>query len=367
MDVTIKRSAFIKPLQAISGIVEKKQTMPILSNVLLHIDQQRVHLSATDLEIELIGHAPLETVSAAGTATVSARKLFDICRALPDEAMLNLSLKENYLALKSGDSCYRLSTLPVQDFPRTEESALPTQFILRSQTLKNLLSKIYFAMGLQDVRHYLNGALFHIQQNAITCVATDGHRLAITTHVNEQGNCPPLKIILPRKSVIELMRLLNSDEDKELMISVGEGRFRIIAPDFTFTSKLINTQYPEYNKLIPRGAEVAIANRENIRQALMRAAILCNEKFRGVRVQLEPGKLIIIANNTEQEQAQEIVPIEYAGSAMDIGFNVTYLLDVFASLSSEMVRCTFTDPNSGVLIESPEGDGSRYVVMPMRL
>ena len=369
MDIVVRRAAILKPLQAISGIVEKKQTIPILSNVLLNVQKNTLLLTATDLEIELIGSVPLESVATAGSVTVAGRKLFDICRVLPEEAWLRLSLEGNYLVIRTGETSFYLTTLPVQDFPHVEEASFPVQFSMHPQALKNLLSRIYFAMGLQDIRHYLNGALLHINQRDITCVATDGHRLALSSFTSEAADVPQVKIILPRKSVLELMRLINmgTECETDLTLAVGDGRLRVSTPDFTFTSKLINTQYPDYNKLIPKGTEVATGDREAIRQALMRAAILSNEKFRGVRMRLGQNKLRVMANNTEQEQAEEVVSLDYQGHEMEVGFNVTYLLDVFSSIASESVRCTFSDPDGGVLIEALDDAASMYVVMPMRL
>ena len=369
MDITVKRSTLLKPLQAISGIVEKKQTIPILSNVLLNAQNNALLLTATDMEMELVGSLPLEQITVEGSTTVSGRKLFDICRVLPENAHLHLSLQGNYLMLRSGDSSFSLTTLPPQDFPKTEETVYAAQFTLKPNSFKTLLDKIYFSMGLQDVRHYLNGTLLHINQTGITGVATDGHRLALSSLSHQATGNPSVKIILPRKSVLELMRLINisSEETKEYQIEVNEGRMRVNANDFCFTSKLINTQYPDYRKLIQRGTEIASGNREAIRQALARAAILSNEKFRGVRIRLSNNQLHIMANNMEQEQAEEVVPVEYQGNEMEMGFNVTYLIDVLSSISSENVQLIFSDPSKGVLIESVEDLHSLYVVMPMRL
>ncbi|OGT45910.1 MAG: DNA polymerase III subunit beta [Gammaproteobacteria bacterium RIFCSPHIGHO2_12_FULL_41_20] len=369
MDIMVKRSTLLKPLQAISGIVEKKQTIPILANVFLNAQEKSLSLTATDLEVELIGSVSPETVMAQGRTTVSGKKLFDICRVLPEEALLHLTIDGNYLIIRAGESCFSLATLPVKDFPRIEEASFISEFSIRAQALKDLLGRVYFAMGLQDIRHYLNGALLHINQKSITCVATDGHRLALSSLPNDKADTPQIKVILPRKSVLELMRLVNmsTDNDRELFLSIGDGRLRMVAPDFVFTTKLINTQYPDYNKLIPRGTEVATGGREVIRQALMRAAILSNDKLRGVRMRLGPNKLQVMANNMEQEQAEETVSLDYAGNEMEVGFNVTYLIDAFSSISSENVRCTFSDPDGGVLIESLDDIASMYVVMPMRL
>lgn len=366
MDIIVQREALLKPLQAVSGVVEKKQTLPILSNVLLTIKDDHLLLTGTDLEIELVGFVRIESMAAQGTTTVSARKLFDICRTLPEGSTLRLSLEKNYLVVRASDSCFMLNTLPAQDFPNLEATEYPAQFTIKQIHLKNLLTRTYFAMGQQDVRHYLNGAFLDIGQNAIKCVAADGHRLALTSIQNENIGSVEARVILPRKSVLELIRLLGNDDD-DVTIHIGDSRFRASTTDYIFTSKLINAQYPDYNRLIPKGTTVAIGDREAIKQALVRASILSNEKFRGARFQLETNKLLITANNSDQEQAEEAVSLDYEGNKMEIGFNVAYWLDIVSTITTKSIRCAFTDPNNGVLIESVEGDHSLYVVMPMRL
>lgn len=367
MDITVQREALLKPLQAVSGVVEKKQTLPILSNVLLTIKDGKLLLTGTDLEIELIGFVHLESLVAEGTTTVSARKLFDICRTLPENMTLRLSLEKNYLVVRAGESCFMLNTLPALEFPSLEDSNYDVQFTLKQSYLKTLLTKTYFAMGQQDVRHYLNGACLDIGQNTIKCVAADGHRLALTSVFDEKIGNIQARVILPRKSVLELIRLLSGEQDHDVSIHIGDSRFRLTTPDYIFTSKLINAQYPDYNRLIPRGTTIAVGERESIKQALTRASILSNEKFRGVRFQFEPSKLRITANNSDQEQAEEAVSLDYEGNTMEIGFNVAYLLDVVTAITTKCIRCVFTDSNNGVLIEPTEGDQSLYVIMPMRL
>lgn len=367
MDITVQREALLKPLQAVSGVVEKKQTLPILSNVLLTVKDGKLLLTGTDLEIELVGFVPLVSETDAGTTTVSARKLFDICRTLPDGVLIRLSLEKNYLVVRAGESCFMLNILAPQDFPNLEDAEYPVKFSIKQSSLKNLLTKTYFAMGQQDVRHYLNGTYLDISQNTIKCVAADGHRLALASIQDDAIGNVDARVILPRKSVLELIRLLGGDIDHDADIFIGDSRFRIVTSDFIFTSKLINAQYPDYNRLIPRGTTTATGEREVIKQALTRASILSNEKFRGVRFQLETGILRITANNSDQEQAEEAVALDYAGNPIEIGFNVAYLLDVVSSIAAKTIRCVFTSPNEGVLIEPAEGDHCIYVVMPMRL
>jgi len=368
MKVTVQRATLVKPLQMISGVVEKRQTLPILSNVLVTVKEQSLSLTATDLEIELIGSVPLDQVSETGSTTVSARKLLDICRALPDDAALQISLDGDHLVLRSGASRFVLSTLPPHDFPSVENGPFATQFAISQTKLRKLIGKTHFAMGQQDVRHYLNGTLFDINQGVVKCVATDGHRLAFSSIDEVNVGDTQIKVILPRKSVLELIRLLDPNSEKEITVCIGENHFRVITPDFTFTSKLINAQYPDYDKLIPRSVEnTAIVSREALKQALVRASILSNEKFRGIRLHLDSDQLRLVANNPEQEEAEEMITLEYQGNGLEIGFNAAYLLDVVSAITSEHIRWSFNNPNSGVLIEPSDKNNCLYVVMPMRL
>ena len=369
MKVTLSRAALLKPLQIISGVVEKRQTLPILSNVLVTINENSLSLTATDLEIELIGTIPLDEVGETGTMTVAARKLLDICRALPDDANIQMIIDGEQMILRSGGSRFALTTLPAHDFPNVENGPFPTVFKMSQGKLRKLIGKTYFAMGQQDVRHYLNGALFDVNHGVIKSIATDGHRLAYSSIDEENTQDIKMKVILPRKSVLELVRLLDPNNEEELTVCIGENHFRIITNDFTFTSKLINAQYPDYDKLIPRTVEnTAIASRELLKQALVRASILSNEKFRGIRLQLERDQLRIVANNPEHEEAEEMIALNYQGSGLEMGFNAAYLLDVVSAISSEDISWSFNDPNSGVLIEPSTDKGQcLYVVMPMRL
>jgi len=382
MNLTIQRAALLKPLQMIGGVVERRQTLPILANVLATVKEDKLFLTGTDLEIEMIGSAPILQISEGGSITVSARKLLDICRALPDDAELQWTLENGHLVLRSGKSRFILTTLPAHDFPSVEEGPFTTEFSIQQAKLKKLLSKTHFAMGQQDVRHYLNGTLFDIHQGVVKCVATDGHRLALSSMTGIGTGETQAKVILPRKSVLELIRLLDNSEN-EVTVRIGDNHFRVMSEDFIFTSKLINAQYPDYDKLIPRSAaNTAIAGRELLKQALTRASILSNEKFRGIRLHLDQNLLRIVANNPEQEEAEELVQLEYQGNGVEIGFNVAYLLDVISAIATDNIMCSFNDPNGGVLIESSDKnlknpdknldksqhrDYSLYVVMPMRL
>lgn len=368
MKLTIQRATLLKPLQMISGVVEKRQTLPILSNVLVRVQNDTLSITATDLEIELIGSVLVDEVLQEGTTTVSARKLLDICRSLPEDATVKISLEGEQLILRSGSSRFVLTTLPAQDFPNVDSGPFVTQFSISESKFRKLIGKTHFAMGQQDVRHYLNGALVDINQGVIKSVATDGHRLAFSSVNEENTKDAKVRVILPRKSVLELIRLLDVNSENEITVCVGENHFRIATTDFTFTSKLINAQYPDYDKLIPRSVEnSAVANREGLKQALVGASILSNEKFRGIRLHLDNNQLRVVANNPEQEEAEVMIDLDYKGAGLEIGFNAAYLLDVISAIASENIRWSFNNPNSGVLIEPFEKGDSLYVVMPMRL
>jgi len=350
----------------VSNVVEKKQTLPILSNVMLATKDRQLLLTGTDLEVEVIGFTPIDALTAEGSVTVSARKFFDICRALPEGTTLRLTTEKNSLIVRAGESCFTLNTLPTEDFPRLEEVDYAAKLTIKQQHLKNLFSKTYFAMGHQDVRHYLNGAFLDIRQNSIKCVAADGHRLALAEYEEDTGDVEA-SVILPRKSVLELIRLLTGDSDSDVTLQLGDNRVRIVCDEFIFTTKLINAQYPDYKRLVPNGTTVATGNRETIKHALSRASILSNEKFRGIRFQLEPGKLRITANNTDQEQAEDVVSLDYEGDEIEIGFNVAYLLDALSALTDKATQWVFSGPDEGVLIKSADNNKCLYVVMPMRL
>lgn len=370
MKITIQRDALLGVLQTISGVVEKRQTLPILANILLRVKDQQLALTATDLEIEMIGSVPLEQMEEEGLITVSARKLLDIVRALPEGSLIDMVLQDNNLLLRSGKSRFVLTTLPARDFPSIEEAVFQSQFTINQSKLKKLIAKIYFAMGQQDVRHYLNGTLVDINQGVMRCVATDGHRLAMSSINDNNLDGIRSKVIVPRKSILELMRLLDSSDEATIAIHIGDNHFRVTANNFIFTSKLINAQYPDYEKLIPRSTEHTVtASREGLKQALSRASILSNEKFRGIRLHLNPDLLKIVANNPEQEEAEEQIQLDYQGNSMEMGFNVSYLLDVVSTIASEMIRWSFTDPSKGIVIEPSEehDDDTKYVVMPMKL
>ncbi len=368
MKFSVSREVFLKPLQLVAGVVERRQTLPVLANVLLVLDGDRLSLTGTDLEVEIVGRIQLDNPGVSGEITVPARKLLDICKSLPDEAVIELTEEDQRIIVKSGRSRFTLSTLPATDFPNVEDGEGNLHFGCEQQVIKHLIERTAFAMAQQDVRYYLNGMLWEVKSGSLRLVATDGHRLAMCTKDGlgfETGE--PVQVILPRKGVVELSRLLTDTADV-VEISLSSNHFRATTPDFTFTSKLVDGKFPDYERVLPRGGnKIVYGSRTELKQAFARTAILSNEKYRGVRIQLSDGLMTIVANNPEQEEAEESVVVDYSGEAVEIGFNVSYLQDVANVLDSENIKFTLSDGNSSALLEEPEEGDSVYVVMPMRL
>jgi len=366
MKVIVNRETLLKPLQQVAGVVEKRQTLPVLSNVLLNIDSNQLSITGTDLEVELVGRIALENAES-GEVTVHARKLMDICREIPEGAEIELSLKDQRLTIKSGRFRSALSTLPASDFPSVDISASEVTLTLDSKAFKRLIDRTGFAMAQQDVRYFLNGMLVEMAEEHIRCVATDGHRLAMSS-LKHDTQCEGVQqVIVPRKGVQELQRLLN-ELDGDVQITIGANHLRAESDDFTFTTKLVDGRFPDYDRVVPKnGNKTVIADRLELRQALSRTAILSNEKFRGIRVNLSSGVLQLSANNPEQEEAEESVVVDYEGEALEVGFNVVYLQDVLGVLQGEKVKLTLADSNSSALLEEMQDDDSVYVVMPMKL
>ncbi|MGM0782551.1 MAG: DNA polymerase III subunit beta [Pseudomonadota bacterium] len=367
MKFSISREALLRPLALVAGVVERRQTLPVLSNVLIQVDPDQVALTGTDLEVELIGRTVASQVDEPGAVTVPARKLMDICKSLPDQSELHFTLEEGRAVLRSGRSRFTLSTLPVAEFPNIEDAQSDIELSLPRGTLKHLIDATAFAMAQQDVRYYLNGMLLDLQSNLVRAVATDGHRLAVCSRPAEVAMETPRKLIVPRKGVVELVRLLD-DGDEPVTLTLGSTHVRAHTGDFTFTSKLVDGKFPDYERVVPRGGDkVFIADRAELRQVLSRTSILSNEKYRGVRLHLAEGNLQVMANNPEQEEAEENVAVEYGGDALEIGFNVGYLIDVLNVVGEDRIQMTLSDSNSSALLEEPGGGDALYVVMPMRL
>lgn len=366
MKFSIDRDALLKPLQLVSGAVERRHNLPILANLLLEVSTHSLKLTGTDLEVELVGEVQLEGEVLEGRTTVPAKKFLDIVKSLPDQVELKIEQQDNRLLLRSGRSRFTLATLPAQEYPNVEAFAADIEFTLKQGTMKALIEATQFSMANQDVRYYLNGLLLETEGNVLRTIATDGHRLALS-HRQVEAQLPEKQVIVPRKGVLELMRLFEAD-DLDVNIAIGENAIRATTATAVFTSKLVDGRFPDYRRVLPKGGDkIVIASRLQLKQALLRASILSNEKFRGVRVQLEHNLIKITANNPEQEEAEEILDIEYDNTPLEIGFNVSYLLDVLNNLTSDDVRITLIDGNSSALIDNHVEQDSMYVVMPMRL
>ncbi len=366
MDFTINREAALRPLQLAANAVDKKQALPILANLLLNVEENQLQITGTDLEVELVASVGCESVTQAGALTVPARKLLDIVRNLPDGVEIHFKAEADRLIIRCGRSRFTLASLPATDYPNIEQWSSQSEVTLAQGTLKALIDKTAFSMANQDVRYYLNGLLLELDGDQIRTVATDGHRLATASAAHplegEGRQC-----ILPRKGVMELVKLLDNEE-APVTLSLGDAHLRATLPGFTFTTKLVDGRFPDYRRVIPRGGDkIILADRESMRNALARASILSNEKFRGIRLLLRSNEIEIIANNPEQEEAKEEFDVEYLGDSLEMGFNVSYLLDVLNALDSDQVKLTLADSNSSALVESPLDATAAYVVMPMRL
>jgi DNA polymerase-3 subunit beta len=365
MKFTATREALLKPLQAVIGVVERRQTMPILANVLLVAKDGQLAVTATDLEVELVAHADVE-IEGAGDVTVPGRKLLDICKALPDGAEVAIGLSGEKLGIKSGRSKFTLTTLPAADFPTVEDINAGQTLSLPQATLCKLLEKTHFSMAQQDVRYYLNGLLIETDGEHLRAVATDGHRLALSQVELDGKKMPEQQVIVPRKGVLELQRLMSGEGDVDLQL--GSNHVRIELEGIRFTSKLIDGRFPEYERVIPQDtSNQLVADRDLLKGALQRTAILSNEKYRGIRLIIRESGMVLQAHNPEQEEAEEELEVKYKGEDIEIGFNVNYLLDALGAIESEEVTLSVVDSNSSCLLREPGKDDSKYVVMPMRL
>ncbi|QMU62021.1 MAG: DNA polymerase III subunit beta [Gammaproteobacteria bacterium] len=366
MQLSIKREDLLKPLQQIIGAVERRQTMPALSNLLLRGGEQKLSITATDLEVELVATLDME-IEDQGATTIPARKLLDICRSLPDDSNIAINSSNEKIKVSSGRSRFSLATLPAEDFPTIGDLELDQNVVIKEGDFKTLIEKSAFAMAQQDVRYYLNGLLLELDAGQIRTVATDGHRLALSQLEHKSDIDGSRQIILPRKGVQELLRLL-SQEDNEITVAIGKNHLRVNLANLQFTSKLIDGRFPEYQRVLPEECDNrAKVDKVLLKQALTRASILSNEKYKGIRLILDNNIMVIQAHNPEHEEAEDEIEIEYTGDRLEVGFNVVYLLDVLNALESDKVEVIIQDANSSALIVSPGSQASRYVVMPMRL
>lgn len=366
MRFSIQREALLKRLQHVVGVVERRQTLPVLANLLVVVDATGVSLTGTDLEVEMVARTDAEDL-APGEVTIPARKLFDICRALPDGSRIKLEQTGERVVLSAGRSRFTLATLPATEFPTIDNIELVERVSLPEATLKELMERTGFAMANQDVRYYLNGMLLDLRESALRCVATDGHRLALAETRIETRVSAPRQVIVPRKGINELQGLFEPGEGA-VELEFARNHLRVRRGDVTFTSKLIDGRFPDYEAVIPIGADKEVrVQRDDMRAALQRAAILSNEKYRGVKLEVSPNRMRIVAHNPEQEEAVEEIEAKTGVSDLSVGFNVNYLLDALGALTGDEVLLCLRDGQSSCLVRKPETDETRHVIMPLRL
>ncbi|MDY6919804.1 MAG: DNA polymerase III subunit beta [Pseudomonadota bacterium] len=367
MNFTIERERLLRPLQQVAGVVERRQTLPVLSNVLVVVDGETLSLTGTDLEVELMAQVALDHSFDHSEITVPAKKLLDICKSLPDESRIQFVTEEQKLLVKAGRSRFSLATLPANEFPNLEESTGETAFTINQNYLKSVIDRTGFAMAQQDVRFYLNGMLFEVSTNRLRAVATDGHRLALCDAEVQVEVDDPVQAIVPRKGVLEMAKLF-MDMDADVSVALSANHIRVEGTDLRFTSKLIDGKFPDYQRVLPKSTDkVVLSDKDAMKQCFSRVAILSNEKYRGVRLRLERSSLTTVANNPEQEEAEETINVDYDGTELEIGFNVNYLLDVMNVVRSEQVKIQLSDSNSSALVTDANDESALYVVMPMRL
>ncbi|HEX7339472.1 MAG TPA: DNA polymerase III subunit beta [Rhodanobacteraceae bacterium] len=366
MQFAIQREALLKPLQQVVGVIERRQTLPVLANFLVQAQAGRVAFTGTDLEVEMVASTAVESTED-GTTTLPARKLFDIVRALPDGAQIIIKVDGDRASLQAGRSRYTLATLPASEFPTVDNLELVEKLQLPEAVLKRLMDRTAFAMANQDVRYYLNGMLLELEDSHLRCVATDGHRLALAETAVETGASTRRQVIIPRKGVTELLGLFETGEGMA-ELEFGRNHLRVRRGDVVFTSKLIDGRFPDYEAVLPIGADKVVdISRDTLRMALQRAAILSNEKYRGVKLEVSPGTLRIVAHNPEQEEAVEELEAETRVDELAVGFNVGYLMDALAALETEQVRLNLRDAQSSCLIQGVDDNQARHVIMPLRL
>ncbi len=364
MKFTVPREVLLKPLQTVVGVVERRQTMPVLANFFLSVTKDKLSVVASDLEVELMAECEV-TVDKEGDITVPGRKFLDICKALPDGAKITVSLSGERVIVRSGKSRFTLSTLPADEFPIVEGIGGQQTIEIAQSDLRKLLEKTQFAMANQDVRYYLNGLLLELGGKRIRAVATDGHRLAMCDVDLDHGGNADKQVIVPRKGVLELFRML---AEGPIRLTIGDNHMRAEFDNTRFTSKLIDGRFPDYKRVIPNKSDSVIkTERTTLCQSLQRTAILSNEKYRGIRLNVKENVIIIQAHNPEQEEAEEEVTVDYIGPEMEIGFNVNYLLDALGAIDNDDVEIQVTDANSSCIVKDPKKTECTYVVMPMRL
>lgn len=369
LDLRINRESLLKPLHLITSAIDRKQALPILSNILFQLKNGSLSLTGTDLEVELVKTIPLVDNSDEAELAIPAKKLYDICRALPSEAEIRLTKKDNQLVIRSGRSRFVLSLIAAADFPSVEKTDNPLfSFTIQSTVLRRLFEKTGFSMAQQDVRYFLNGLLLDLRGGQCTAVTTDGHRLSTSSQPIDFNGSDRSQVLIPRKAVLEMVKLLETDLEELIEVQVAENYISVSSSDFMFTSKLIDGQFPEYQALIPRAnSNIASIERAQLKDALTRVAILSNEKGRGAWLSFANNSLVLQANNPDKDEAEDELGINYSGPEIRIGCNINYLLDVLSVVEADSVNIYLGDANSSVLIASEEHPGDQYVVMPMCL
>lgn len=366
MKFSISREAFLQPLSQVIGVVERRQTLPVLANFMLVARDGRLTVTGTDMEVELISTVNAD-VSQDGEITIPARKLIDIMKALPDGANIKFSVSDEKATLSAGRSRFTLSTLPASEFPATDQVETLENIVVNEAALKNMMDKTSFAMANQDVRYYLNGLLFDFSEKQLKAIATDGHRLAVCDLDGPVEITSDRQLIVPRKGVMELARMLSADKE-DVTLAIGRNHIRLVKGDTIFTSKLIDGRFPDYKAVIPVGADKQmLVDRSTFTHALQRASILSNEKYKGVRLEASGSTIKIIAHNPQHEEAVEEIEAELNFDRLAVGFNVTYLLDALMAIETEQVSLELIDANSSCLVSAPDSDVNRHVVMPLKL
>jgi DNA polymerase III subunit beta len=369
MQFTINRGSLLKVLRTISGVVERRQQsqLPILSNILLQIVDNKLLVIATDQEMELTAVAEVVDVSSNGKITIPFRTLYDICKALPDNVCLAIKEEGSKIRLTAGSSRFSLSSLPAEQFPRVEVQSASTEFSVPAQDFKKLIERTAFAMADQDVRYFLNGMLLEKKNQILCAVAADGHRLAKQEVSLQDETQTSMRIILPRKGVLEILRIID-DSSENLLISISSNHLKVSKQGMLFTARLLEGKFPDYNSVIPQnGDKIVLGHRERLKEAFFRASVLFSEKLRIVKLRLSDGCLKILANNAEQDEVEEDISVDYQGQELEIGFNVRYLIDFFSVVQSEQVKLIFSDPNSSVFLQGVDEESGGYVLMPLRI
>lgn len=368
MKFSISRENFLTPLQQVIGVIEKRQTLPVLANVLIKLEGERIEFTGTDLEVQLVTQSSTEFGDAeSGAITVPARKLLDICRQLPDRSTVNVECKQDKFTIQCARSRFSLATLPANNYPEFENGEPEVEVDLPGRVLKRAMDKTMFAMALQDVRYYLNGLLLEIGNGHLRTVASDGHRLAIANETLENAEFEPRQVILPRKGAMELYRLL-SDQDEPVTLQIGSNTIRVLLEGFNYSAKLIDGRYPDYQRVMPKDiTRIVAVDRDTLKASLTRVAILSNEKFRGVSLELDQNRMLLKAQNPEHEEAEDEVEITLEGEGLEVGFNASYLLDAVNNIDSDEVRMSFSGSTHSCLVEDVENPRFQFIVMPMRI